>query len=237
MQHRFVLRACRTRSMSLKAQLEACRRAFEATGDPTLVTAVKASIRRLSESGLARDAVKAGDVAPPFRLRDGRSGFVTLSDLLARGPAVLSFFRGEWCSYCALEFTALSEAAPEIRSLGASLIALSPRARLSSRGSHGNPSFPTLRDPGGRIAGRYRIVFTLPRQFRAAYLALGFPKPAKARANAWRLPIPATYVVDRTGLVVLSYLDPDHTTRLDPTEIIGALRRLQTSSVNHSRPE
>jgi peroxiredoxin len=216
--------------MSLKAQLEACRRAFEATGDPTLVTAVKGSICRLSESGLAGDAVKAGDMAPPFRLHDGRSGFVTLSDLLARGPAVLSFFRGEWCSYCALELTALSEAAPEIRWLGASLIALSPHARdeLCSAGSH--QLFPTLQDPGGRVAGRYRVGFTLPRQFRAAYLALGFPKPVTTAASAWRLPIPATYVVDRAGLVVLSYLDPDHTTRLDPTEIIAALRRLQAGN-------
>lgn len=216
--------------MSLKVQLEACRRAFEATGDPTLVTAVKGSIRRLSESGLAGDAVKAGDMAPPFRLRDGRSRFVMLSDLLARGPAVLSFFRGEWCSYCALELTGLSEAAPEIRCLGASLIALSPHARDESCSAGSHQSFPTLQDPGGRVAGRYRVGFTLPRQFRAAYLALGFPKPVTTAASAWRLPIPATYVVDRAGLVVLSYLDPDHTTRLDPTEIIGALRRLQAGN-------
>ena len=43
------------------------------------------------------------------------------------------------------------------------------------------------------------------------------------------LPIPATYVVDRTGLVVLSYFDADHTTRLEPTEIIVALSILRAA--------
>ena len=43
------------------------------------------------------------------------------------------------------------------------------------------------------------------------------------------LPIPATYVVDRTGLIVLSYLDADHTTRLEPTEIIAALTHLRAA--------
>jgi hypothetical protein len=161
--------------MSLKAQLEACRRAFEATGDPTLVTAVKASIRRLSESGLARDAVKAGDVAPPFRLRDGRSGFVTLSDLLARGPAVLSFFRGEWCSYCALEFTALSEAAPEIRSFGRE-----PHRSLAARavvfeGKSRKPVISDIARPGwqdrGAISDRIHASPTIPGRVSGARLS------------------------------------------------------------------
>lgn len=46
--------------------------------------------------------------------------------------------------------------------------------------------------------------------------------------------IPATYVIDRTGLVVLSYLDADHTTRLEPTEIIAALTYLRAA---HSAQE
>ena len=43
------------------------------------------------------------------------------------------------------------------------------------------------------------------------------------------LPIPATYLLDSTGLVVLSYLDADHTTRLDPAEVIVALTHLRAA--------
>jgi peroxiredoxin len=83
-----------------------------------------------------------------------------------------------------------------------------------------------LSDPGCKVASRYRIAFAVPERIRAAYLALGHPDPAKTGSKSWMLPIPATYVLDSTGLVVLSYLDADYTTRREPTEIVAALTHL-----------
>jgi peroxiredoxin len=215
----------RCRSMSLKAQLDACRREYEANAEPHVVDAVRRSIQALAEKGLVAKAVKAGEMAPLFRLRCWRGGFINLSDLLDRGPVVVSFFWGDWCPFCIRQLQALATALPEIERLGATLVALSPQAQSKSfsPGSDGEPPFPILQDPGCEIAARYRIAFTVPQQFRAAYLALGYPNSAKTRSKGWVLPIPATYVLDGTGLVVLSYLDADYTTRLEPTEMIVAL--------------
>jgi len=88
-----------------------------------------------------------------------------------------------------------------------------------------------LQDPACEIAVRYRIAFTVAQQFRAAYLALGYLNSTKTGSKSWVLPIPATYVLDRTGLIVLSYLDADYTTRLEPTEIIVALTHLRAASI------
>ena len=219
--------------MSLKAQLDACRREYEADAEPQVVDAARRSIRALAETGLVAKAVKAGETAPLFRLRCGPGGFIDLSDLLKRGPVVISFFWGDWCPFCVLELEALAAAHPEIERLGATLVALSPPTgdNSSSRGRDGKPSFPILSDPGCKVASRYRIAFAVPERFRAAYLALGYPNPAKTGAKGWMLPIPATYVLNSTGLVVLSYLDADYTTRLEPTEIIVALTHLRASSI------
>lgn len=219
--------------MSLKAQLDACRREYGANGEPNVVDAARRSIRALAETGLVAKAVKAGETAPRFRLRCGRGGFIDLSDLLNRGPAVVSFFWGDWCPFCVLELQALAAAHPEIERLGATLVALSPQARgpSSSPGSHGEPPFAILQDPGCKVASRYRIAFAVPERYRAAYLALGHPNPAKTGSKGWMLPIPATYVLDSTGLVVLSYLDADYTTRLEPTEIIVALTHLRAAGI------
>jgi peroxiredoxin len=219
--------------MSLKAQLDACRRGYEANAAPQAVAAMRRSIEALAETGLLATAVKAGEMAPRFRLRR-RGGVIDLSNLLKRGPVVLSFFWGVGCPFCILELQALAAAHSEIENLGATLVALSPQARAGPAlpGSDGDSPFPILRDPRCQIAARYRIAFTLPRQFRAAYLALGYPAAAAKRmSKAWVLPIPATYVLDSTGLVVLSYLDPDHTTRLEPTEVIVALTHLRAASI------
>jgi peroxiredoxin len=143
------------------------------------------------------------------------------------------FFRGDWCPFCVLELEALAAAHPEIARLGATLIALSPQAqgKLSPPGNDGGRPFPVLQDPGCEIAARYRIAFTVPRQCRAAYLASGYAHSAENGSKDWVLPIPATYLLDSTGLVVLSYLDADHTTRLEPTEIIAALTHLRAVNI------
>jgi peroxiredoxin len=193
----------------------------------------RGAIRALAEAGLVAKAVKAGETAPLFRLRSGPGGFIDLSDLLNGGPVVVSFFWGGWCPFCVLELKALAAAHPEIERLGATLVALSPHARnnSSSRGRDRKQSLPILSDPGCKVASRYRIAFAVPERFRAAYLALGYPNPAKTGSKGWMLPIPATYVLDSTGLVVLSYLDADYTTRLEPNEIIVALTHLRAASI------
>src|SRR6266436_3088184 len=113
----------RCRSMSLKAQLEACRREYEANAELRVIDAARRSIQALAETGLVAKAVKAGEMAPLFRLRCGPGGFISLSDLLNRGPVVVSFFWGDWCPFCVLELTALAAAHPEIERLGATVVA------------------------------------------------------------------------------------------------------------------
>jgi hypothetical protein len=78
--------------MSLKAQLDACRGEYETDAEPHVVDAVRRSIQVLIETGLVAKAVKAREMAPLFKLRYSRWGFIHLSDLLNRGPVVISFF-------------------------------------------------------------------------------------------------------------------------------------------------
>jgi peroxiredoxin len=90
---------------------------------------VQRTIQALAETGIVAQAVKAGETAPLFELRCGRGGFIDLSDLLNRGPVVISFFWGDWCPFCVLELKALAAAHPEVERLGATLVAFSPQAR------------------------------------------------------------------------------------------------------------
>ena len=211
--------------MSLKAQLDARRRAFEASTSPGVVAALEGSVAELVRTGLVRRALKAGERAPLFRLSSNSGEFVSLSEALDRGPVVVSFFRGDWCPFCRLELQALAEAHSEIERLGATLIGVSP---LPSAESYS--SFPILKDPGCRIAARCRIAFVVAPQFRPAYLALGYPEGLKKGPDRWVLPLPATYIIDRSGIVVLSYVDADYTTRLEPTEIAVVLPHLRAKA-------
>jgi hypothetical protein len=50
----------------------------------------------LRRSGVMDRAIKIGDALPPFALPNADRQEVRSADLLARGPLVLTFFRGGW---------------------------------------------------------------------------------------------------------------------------------------------
>jgi peroxiredoxin len=76
------------------------------------------------------------------------------------------------------------------------------------------------------VAKQFGLVFTLPEDLRKVYVGFGIDL-AKANGDAsWTLPMPARYVVDRTGTIRAADVDPDYTHRTEPAETVAALRAL-----------
>jgi thiol-disulfide isomerase/thioredoxin len=79
----------------------------------------------LDAQRLADHVPSVGDPAPMFTLPNATGRAVSLGQLLASGPVVLTFYRGLWCPYCNLAQRALQQHLPEITELGASLASIS----------------------------------------------------------------------------------------------------------------
>jgi peroxiredoxin len=214
--------------MTLEADLQALREDFVHRVDPAVREAILRADAEVSASGVARRAVKAGDRAPAFILRDAGGATVCLSHLLRAGPVVLSFYRGGWCPYCNLELRALQKVQPRIRSLGATLVAISPQTPDASLSTAEKDAldFAVLCDPGGRVAQDFGLAFELPATLRAAYGHLGHDLTSVNGDDKWRLPVPATYVIAPDGVVALAFVDVDYRNRLEPEEIIAVLECL-----------
>lgn len=215
--------------MTLKAQLDAFRSEFTARVPADIREAMTRADMNLAASGITHRAVKAGDQAPDFRLPDARGGHVQLRNLLARGPVVVSFYRGGWCPYCNLELRALENTLPAIRQLGAELVAISPQTPDESLSTteKNDLSFPVLSDFGSATARRYGIAFALADELQPIYTRSGHAMPDKNGDDSWLLPIPATYVVDMNSTIVLAFIDVDYRNRLEPAEIVAALESLR----------
>lgn len=123
---------------------------------------------------------------------------------------------------------AYQETLPEIRSLGASLVAISPQtpdSSLSTVDKH-KLEFEVLSDVGNHVARRFGLVFRVGGAVRAAMKNFGIDL-AKYNADAsWELPVPGTFVVARDGTIRLAYVDADYTKRLEPAEIVASLRAI-----------
>src|ERR1051326_1649572 len=102
--------------VSLKDKLEALRIA-----NPVWRARYDGLVQHLVGAAVGSGALKEGNRAPEFILPSAEGGLLSSAELLARGPLVLSFYRGQWCPYCRTELEALQEVSPQIHGLGATL--------------------------------------------------------------------------------------------------------------------
>ena len=87
-------------------------------------------------------------------------------------------------------------------------------------------AFDVLHDPGGEVASAYGLTFTLPEDLQAVYAGFGLDLPTLNGDGAWRLPLPARYIVDATGTIRYARIHADYTTRPEPEDTLDALEGL-----------
>ena len=222
--------------MALQDRLDALKADFESGRFPLkptreILDTMHRATDELVASAQAQRARKAGDVAPEFTLNDSYGKPVSSSELLAKGPLVVSFYRGVWCPYCNLELQALQAALPEIAARGASLVAISPQTAANSRKSQRDNklSFPILGDTKSKVANAFGIRFALQKYLIEVYRSFKNDLPAFNDDPSWVLPMPARYVIGTDGIIAYAEVNPDYTQRPDPSELLPVLDRLRGS--------
>jgi len=181
------------------------------------------AISALDQSGITDRALGVGDTAPDFELPDALGEMVRLSDLLAVGPVILSFYRGQWCPFCNLELQALQRAMGDIESAGATLVAVSPNTpdiTLSTVEKHAL-TYPVLSDHDNAVARQFNLVYEMTPENIENYRAKGRDVPEMNGTEKWELPIPATYVIDPGRVIRYSFVDTNHRVRAEPAEVVA----------------
>ena len=84
--------------------------------------------------------------------------------------------------------------------------------------------FEVLSDSGNAVARAFGLVFTLTEELRPTYQEMGIDLPSRNGDQSFELPIPATYVIDSDGTVRQAHVDPDYRTRMDPDDVVVALK-------------
>jgi peroxiredoxin len=88
-------------------------------------------------------------------------------------------------------------------------------------------SFPLLSDVTGQVMRDYQLAWEIPNTIRGQYLTLfGRDLNAINTGSGWVLPVPATYILNRDGVIVERDVNEDYTARMEPSEIVEVLKGL-----------
>jgi peroxiredoxin len=193
---------------------------------PDAALIVDRLVSRLRQHDAGDQAPKAGDVMPPFVLPDESGHLVSLKDLLAQGPAVVTFHRGHWCPYCRISINTLAKAQPRIEALGARMVAIVPDRQpfAAEMKIDSGVKFPILSDMDNGYAMSLNLAIWVGSEMEEYMTKIGRNLPVYQGNESWTLPIPATFVVGRDGRIKARFVDPDYRKRMAVEELIAALK-------------
>ena len=196
------------------------------SGIPATDMAIMQRSTQQLTAAMPKPGLPVGRRAPDFELVNAFGDEVRLSDHLARGPVVLSFYRGAWCPYCNLQLRGLVKTLPHIEARGATLIAVTPQTpdkSLEQVAKDGYP-FEILSDLDDQVMKTYGLFFEVPAELSDVYKRnFGLDLAEYNGEGRYVLPVPGTFVIDRGGIIRAAYADTDYRQRMEPADIIAAL--------------
>ncbi|MBT8317684.1 MAG: AhpC/TSA family protein [Lutibacter sp.] len=212
----------------LDALLEVRRKASDAKSSDEKKKIYAEGIEDVKNSGILDKALNVGDKAPNFTLNNALNKPVSLYDELKNGPVVLTWYRGGWCPYCNITLHNLQDRLPDFQKEGATLMALTPEVpdkSLSTSEKH-ELEFTVLSDVNNVVGKEYGVVFELLSGVATIY-EKGFGLSEFNGNSDNELPLAATYIIDKSGIIKYAFLDADYRKRAEPDELLKVLKNLK----------
>lgn len=194
-----------------------------------IVTRTFADDNAVASDAKSARPLRAGAVMPDVSVTNSKGDRVTLASLHRDGPVVLVFFRGGWCPVCTRHTQALIKSHPQVKELGAQLVAISPDDATHSQANVTKNSipFPILSDPDVVAAKAFGLAFKVDDATFKQYQGFGVDLEQASGRKHHALPVPAVFIVDKSGKIVFAHSNPDYRERLDTARIIAELKGLK----------
>ena len=185
----------------------------------------RSAVAELKQRQLAANILAIGAKAPDFELPDHDGKLIRSSDWLRNGRLVLCFIRGRWCPFCVGQMEAMNLIVPQIEQSGARFAAISPQTVKQSYFMHDQHKlrFPLLSDAGNELARQFGLTYRVPAPQEGIYRRAFVNLPLANGDDSWVLPIPATYILDRDGMILYPSANEDYADRPEPVELLNSL--------------
>lgn len=171
------------------------------------------------------EGLKVGDVAPAIAGTDQNGNKIMLSEILKNGPAVLIFYRGQWCPYCNKQLSQLNDSLSLITEKKGTVLTITPETtdNIKKTVEKTKASFSIVEDKGLAIMKAYKVNFAVDEKTIKKYKGYGIDFEKANGDNGANLPVPATYVVGTDGKIKYVFFNADYSKRASVNEIVSNL--------------
>ena len=187
-----------------------------------IITVLLFSLQAIAQTGL-----KKGDQAPQFSAEDNTGKQLKLKELLKSHKAVVLFFyRGQWCPYCNKQIKELQDSLQLLTTRGAYVVGVTPETgeNINETINKTHASFSIIQDKSSRVMKAYDVNYNVNEQTLAQLNKYGVDLEKNNGNRDHVLPVPATYVIDRSGKIIYVHFDKDYTKRASVRAVLDVLK-------------
>lgn len=162
------------------------------------------------------EPLQKGKTLPVIELEDIHKKNVSSQSFLGK-PAVLLFYRGNWCPLCMAQIKEIAKQYKEIEALGAQVYMISPQPHSysASLSKKYNLNFQFLTDVNNKVAKQLDIFSE--NGIPAGFQVLGYESDTV---------LPTVIITDKNGTIVFADLTDNYRVRPEPETFLEVLRTL-----------
>jgi len=172
--------------------------------------------------------LKTGDKAPDFSGYDQTGARVQSKKILESGPMVLFFYLGKWSTECSKYLNNYRDSLDILTGMGVNLVAVTPESieNVEQTVKLHDLTFKVIYDCQEQIMKDYDVMFDVAKAYQDSILKHISVDIAKNNGrDVAHLPVPATYIINREGIIVAVYFDPDYHKRASVKWMINNLAK------------
>jgi len=176
-----------------------------------------------SYSQITNDYLKVGEKAPIIVGIDQFGKAVNSDQFINKQKVLLVFYRGYWCPYCRKHLASLQENLESLTQKGVFVIVVTPEKveRTKETSKDFDASFSIIHDKNNQIMDDFKVSFEVNKLNVPSYFAFTQKKIKEYNSeNNNTLPVPATYLIDKSGKIIYVHYNPDYKERSDFKEIL-----------------
>jgi peroxiredoxin len=179
-----------------------------------------------TKTGPVPKGLQPGDKAPEFSGYDQAGARVNSSKVLESGPIVLFFYHGKWSQIDSKCLNNMQDSLNILTGMGVNVVAVTPESieNVEQTVKLHNLTFTVIYDCQEQIMKDYGLYYNVTKEFSDRILKQYSIDIARNNERAAaHLPVPATYIINRQGIVVAVWFNPDYNNRASVSWIIKNL--------------